>query len=568
MLLIDFETYYDTEYSLTKMPTSAYIRDPRFRVLGCAVHRTADAPQYLEPGEIQDYLHGCGEAVAVAHNAGFDGSIAWQEYGWRPELWLDTMLMARYAIAQGLLPAGLRTSLLALGAHYGMSKGDTAQAVDAGGQVLRDYALNDVAMTARVLRELCGAVPRHELELMDLHVRMQAEPVLSLDTVLLHELAQAEEIPGEVAAACRSRAQFVRLLEAQGVAVPTKTTPRGREAPAIAKADSFMVGLQQHADPVVRELARVRLSVASTIKESRARRLLEVGAPLPVPLLYYGAHTGRASGQDKLNLQNLPARGPAGRLRNAILAPPGHQLVVVDSSQVEVRVLAWLAGCEALLRAFRAGADPYRDFGSRRYGKAPEDITDEERKISKAAVLALGFGQGANGFLAYCERSQVPVTDPREARQIVEAYRHSYPEVPLLWRKAEADIARTGRQVLPSKRVLTYPGLRREGREMVYTKHAIFSKSRTGDTVKVWGGLATENLVQAVARDVVMWQTLQLRNKHRVVLSVHDEVVMVVPHERVEEALRDAEEAFARVPSWAPGLPVKGEAKAGAVYTK
>ena len=568
MLLLDFETYYDSEYSLTKMTTPEYLRDPRFRVLGCAVHRTGAPAHYLEPDEIGPYLARYTGEVCVAHNAPFDAAIAYQQYGFSPRRWVCTLMMARYCIAQGVLPPDLRVGLAALGTYYGMEKGNTAAAVAAGGQALRDYALNDLVITLKVLRELAPHVPALERDLIDLHTRMAAEPVLDLDVPLLQALSEGEAIPERLAAICRSRDQFARVLTAKGVTVETKPGKRG-DIPAVAKTDAFMQKLQHHPDPVVQRLAEIRLAVASTIKESRAQRLLAVGAPLPVPLKYYGAHTGRASGEEKLNLQNLPSRGPAGKLREAIRAPEGHQLVIVDSAQVEVRVLAWLAGCEDLLGAFRRGADPYREFGAKLYGCRPDEVTDGQRKIAKAAVLALGFGQGANGFLAYCERSGVTLEQGvTEAHSIVQVYRAVHREVPQLWTQCEQGVTRTGKQQLPSGRVLTYPGLRREGRETVYTKHSIFSKSRGGDTVKVWGGLATENLVQAVARDVVMWQTLQLREKYRVVLSVHDEAVMVVPHEQVEEALRDAEEAFARVPSWAQGLPVKGEAKASAVYTK
>lgn len=564
MILIDFETYFDSEYSLSKMPAPEYLRDPRFRVLGCAVQRLGGAPEWLEPDQVRDYLHGCGARVAVAHNAAFDASVAWAVYGWAPALWLDTMLLARYAVAQGTLPHGLRSGLAALGAHYGMAKGDTAAAVAAGGRALAAYALNDLAITARVLNALLPGTPGEELHLMDLHVRMQSEPRLRLDDALLRELVKGEQVPEAVAVACRSRPTFVRLLEARGVRVPTKTTPRGREAPALARTDRFMRELPEHPDPVVRALARVRLSVASTIRQSRAQRLLAVGAPLPVPLLYYGAHTGRSSGNEKLNLQNLP-RG--GGLRHALLAPPGYQIVSVDSAQVEVRVLAWLAGCEPLLSVFRAGADPYRDFGSRRYGKPPGEVTDLERRVSKAAVLALGFGQGTNGFLAYCARADVPLGGQDEAQAVVATYRAAYPEIPRLWQQCEANVLRTARQVLPSGRVLIYPELRREGREVLYTKPAIFSKRRDGDTVKIWGGLAAENLVQAVARDVVLWQALQLSKKYKVVLLVHDECVMVVPESEVAASMAAAEEAFARVPAWASGLPVAGKAKSGLHYT-
>lgn len=570
MLLIDFETHYTKEYSLKHMPTWQYLRDPRFECLGAAVYASGEAePRYLRGDALREYLQAHADQTAVAHNAAFDASVGWHWAGWRPKRWLCTQLMARYAISQGLLPPELGVSLKALGEHFGMAKGDTAEAVAAGGEVLEDYALQDLRILARLLQELGPKVPMMERDLIDLHVTMASYPVLDLDVGILEELAEKANIPDDLAKACRSRATFQKMLEARGVEVGTKISPRtGKPTPAIAKSDAFMRGLEHHPDPVVRRLAEVRLQVASTIKQSRAQRFLDVGAPMPVPLLYYGTHTGRASGQDKLNLQNLPSRGDAGRLRHALRAPPGHKLVIVDSSQIEVRMLAWLAGEEGLLKVFRQGGDPYRAFGARRYQTTPEKVTDEQRKVAKAAVLALGYGQGANGFLRYCEQYGVPVTQLHEAEAIVRDYRSAYPPIKRFWYACLDEATQTGRQRLTSGRLVTYPDMTNEGRDVVFQRHKIFSKSAGRDKVKLWPGLAAENRTQAEARDVVMWQTLVVAEQYPVVLSCHDELVAVVPDAQAEEAKRECERIFALAPPWAPGLPLAGEAKISPHYTK
>lgn len=570
MLLIDFETHYTKEYSLKHMPTWQYLRDPRFECLGAAVYASGEAePRYLRGDALREYLQAHTDQTAVAHKAAFDASVGWHWAVWRPKRWLCTKLMARYAISQGLLPPELGVSLEALGAHFGLEKGDTAEAVAAGGEVLEGYALQDLRILARLLQELGPKVPVMERGLIDLHVTMASYPVLDLDKNTLKELAEKANIPEDLAKACRSRATFQKLLEGRGVEVGTKVSPRtGKVTPALAKSDAFMRGLENHPDPVVRRLAEVRLQVASTIKQSRAQRFLDVGAPMPVPLLYYGTHTGRASGQDKLNLQNLPSRGDAGRLRHALKAPPGHKLVIVDSSQIEVRMLAWLAGEEGLLEVFRQGGDPYRAFGARRYQTTPEGVTDLQRKVAKAAVLALGYGQGANGFLRYCEQYGVPVTQLHEAEAIVRDYRSAYPAIKRFWYACMDEATQTGRQRLTSGRLVTYPDMANEGRDVVFQRHKIFSKTAGRDTVKLWPGLAAENRTQAEARDVVMWQTLLVAEKYRAVLSVHDEAVLCVPEEQAEQALADALGAFATAPPWAEGLPVAGEGQISDHYTK
>lgn len=567
-LIIDFETYFDKDYSLRHMPTAQYVRDPRFRVLGAAVGYAGAPSQYLEGPALGAYLQviDWSQTVAVAHNAQFDGLILAERYGFRPYLWLDTMLMARYAIAQGILPPDARTGLAWFGERYGRVKGDTAQAVAAGGQELRDYALDDWHNTDDALRELFPHVPPLELRLMDLHVRMATEAAFALDAESLRPAAEAS--PPPEAELLRSRDVFANALRACGVEPGTKTSARtGKASFAFGKKDEFMRSLERHPDPRVRMLHELRTGGASTILQSRAQRFLDVGGPLPVPLLYYGAHTGRSSGQDSLNLQNLPRSGP---LRNAIMAPEGHSLVVIDLSQIEVRVLAWLAGEQWLLDAFERDDEVYIRFAVKLYGGAYEErlarykdgdkAEKATRSVAKAAVLALGFGQGPGGFLAYCEGYNTPMDLPT-AERTVEVYRASHPRIVQLWRTLMTEATANKALRLPSGRLITYPGLRNEGREVVYDRHSIFSKSRTKrDTVKLWPGLCAENVTQATARDVVMEQTAKLAQRYRVALSVHDEAVLVVPTEQAEEARQFALGVFAEAPSWALGLPVKGEA--------
>jgi len=545
-------------------------------VLGCALESPNEVCEFLEPEQCEKaFAPLCTGAVAVAYNAAFDAAVAYKAYGWRPRFWLDPQLMVRYAIAQGILPATLGTSLAEVGEYYGYTKGDTAAAVDAGGEALAEYALQDLRIMEAIRADLQPRIPAMELALMDLHVKMNAYPRLELDTALLTELARKDDIPDDIAKACRSRDTFVGLLEQRGVAVEYKTTAKGHQAPALAKTDDFMTQLQNSDDPVVRRLAEIRLQVASNIKETRSQRFLSIGAPLPVPLLYYGAHTGRASGLDRMNMQNLPARGDAGRIRHALQAPAGHKLVICDSAQVEVRVIGWLAGCRRLLevaRAFDAGTGPdfYVSFAADTMfpGTPVDQVTPYQRKISKPPVLACGFAQQRRGLIGYASGMGVELSEG-EAQHAVQGYRQQYPEVVAYWNHTMNEVMQTGQQLLPSGRVLTYPDLRNEGREVVYSKHSIFSKAKTmRDDVKVWHGLLTENIVQAVARDVVMWQTLQLSRKWDVILSVHDEAVLCVPEDQADEAARDAEHWFATVPSWAEGLPVAGEAHISDHYMK
>ena len=91
---------------------------------------------------------------------------------------------------------------------------------------------------------------------------------------------------------------------------------------------------------------------------------------------YYAAHTGRWGGDDKINLQNLPSRGKNGKkLKKSIVAPKGYTIIDADSSQIEARVLAWLASQEDLVESFSAGEDVYVKMASKIYNKPEEEIT-------------------------------------------------------------------------------------------------------------------------------------------------------------------------------------------------
>lgn len=572
-LIIDFETYFDDSYSLRRMPTHEYIRDERFRALGLAYWRSTfptDTPGWAEGPQIKAMLDSLPYDVPwVAHNALFDASVLQERfrkpYQRRPKLWLDTMLMARYCIGQGILPPDLTVSLAALAEHFGLeAKGDTAGAVAAGGEALAEYARHDIYLTREILHRLLPHVPRSALLEIDRTIRMGAEPVLQIDRALCQQELDESEMDPELKKAVGSNAKFAALLEAKGVTPATKISPAtNKETYAFAKTDRFMQGLLVHDDPVVRFLAKARVQSKSNLRRTRAQRFMRTGNPLPVPLLYSAAHTGRPGGQDGLNLLNLP-RG--GRLRQAIHAPEGHTLVICDSSQVEVRVLGWLAGDDTLLadclRGDEGGPDVYVTYAAEEMFRKPaEEVTDEERTLSKPPVLACGYGQRERGLMAYAESMGIAMSRA-QAERGVGGYHRRYRGVVRYWDRAMDEIRRTERQELPSGRRLTYPNLRWEGRELLYDRPLIFSKLRKGqrDTRRVWHGLAVENATQATAWDIVSWQIQQLHARWKVVLTPYDEVVLCVPEAEAEDALAEALHWFSEVPEWAKGLPLRGEA--------
>jgi len=327
-----------------------------------------------------------------------------------------------------------------------------------------------------------------------------------------------------------------------------------------------------------------RLGTKSTLEETRTERFIGIAdrGPLPVPLRYYAAHTGRWGGDDKLNLQNLPRKSP---LKHAIIPPRGYVLLDSDSSQIEARTLAWLAGQDDLVEAFDRGEDVYKIMASAIYGKAIAEITSDERFVGKTTILGAGYGMGAAKFQAQLKNFNVSI-ELAEAKRIIDTYRLTYPMIPELWKSAgqalkailQKQYTTLGRNdllkvegdngiILPNSLRLRYPNLRlhenEEGKaEIVYDT----KKGRAIIPNRIYGGKVVENVCQALARIVIGEQMLMIAKKYRVVMTVHDAIACIVPEAEAETAKEFVELCMRLRPAWAPELPLNCEAGYGQSY--
>jgi DNA polymerase len=392
----------------------------------------------------------------------------------------------------------------------------------------------------------------------------------------------------EVRARLASNPQFAAELEKHGVTPPKKVSlTTGKETFALAKNDEAFIELSEHDNPLIQQLCAVRLGTKSTIEESRIERFIGIGARnkgrLPIPLKYYGAHTGRWSGQDSVNLQNLPSRDKNKKaLKNALLAPLGHYIINCDSSQIEARVLAWLAGQDEVVSQFANGEDVYSIFATKIYNRPISKANPAERFVGKTCVLGLGYGTGAKKLqhtLATAQPINVSLPED-ECKRIVDLYRQENDKIPELWRECDRALEHlaswpSGTEEytlgqheavwvtpnglrLPNGLYIKYPKLQRGEKGFIYT-------SRKG-VQSLWGGAVVENVVQALARIIVGEQMLQMRDTYRPVLTVHDAAVCVAPTDKVQEAVEFIRQVMSTPPKWAPGLPVACEAKYGRSY--
>jgi DNA polymerase len=454
IVTIDFETYWDKDYSLSKMTTEAYIRDPRFEVIGVSVKlndQEVDWYSGADPGGFLHALDYSGKAI-LCHNTAFDGAIMSWHYGIKPKLWLDTLSMAR-----PLHSMTVGGSLKALAAYYKLGdKGDEVMRTiglrrkdftPEQMQAFAEYCIQDTNLTYRLFKKMARQFPQEELLVIDQTIRMYTEPKLVLDPVVLdaHMLAIHErkekllaKLGGEEKAKkfLMSNNKFADLLRAFGVEPPMKTSPTtGKQTYAFAKNDTQFTGLLLHPNPAVRTVVEARLGTKSTIEETRTQRFLEIAdrGPIPIMLNYYGAHTGRFSGGDKVNLQNLP-RG--GALRKALAAPDGHMVVACDSSQIEARLVAYLAGQDDLVQSFREGRDVYSEFASDVYNRPVSKADKVERHVGKTCILGLGYGMGPPKFQHSLATGFISVkVEDHEAQQIVSLYRNKYHRIQAFWNR-------------------------------------------------------------------------------------------------------------------------------------
>lgn len=595
-IYLDFETYYDVQLSLSKMSTVQYINHPDFKVWGVGI-KVEDGPTEWyneeETPEILSQIDWDNTAV-VCHNTLFDAYILTQYYGYKPAFYYDTAAMSR-----GLYPNMSASLANAVRRQFPndetMRKGE--ELVNAKG--VRDldpeldaqiggYCVQDVDLTYALFQDYITLYPDKELRIIDLTVRMFVEPKLMLDRGLLttykEEIAtrteQAIQASGTTREVLASQVKFKEHLESLGITVPTKKSPTtGKQIPAFGKNDSAYIQMC-NMYPEHNNIWEAREFVKSRIEETRAQRFIDSTNPdgtFSVPLRYYAAHTGRFGGSDKINLQNLP-RGST--LRRAIMAPEGQRLYIADLSNIEARMLAWLAKEHDLLEAFRTGRDVYCEFASQIYGRTITKDDKLERYVGKTAILGLGYGMGADKFKQTLKTGSpsVDVSDS-VAQQIVMQYRGMYPNIPRLWSGMKDALFQmiNPRSVgmmygpltikmraleLPNEMALNYPNLRFEAGQFIYNTDR--------DYVRTHGPRVTENVVQALSRLVITDQMLDIQSLPQVdiVLQVHDEIIAIGSKQDSDATMDQILEIMRTPPEWCGDLPLDAEGGVSKVYDK
>lgn len=616
-IFIDYESYYSNEYSLRKMDPCCYILDPRFECIGAAIKEGVDGESYWVDGDDLPLFFKDNKpehTALVSHNALFDACITAWKFDYVPRLTIDTLGIARAALGHKLKSLSLANVALALGIG---AKGNTihkvvgmnAAAIKQAGlyDSYIEYALNDADLCAEIYRKLVlsKVFPINELVVMDMVLRCAIQPQFLLDPNVLalhhHNIKTAkEQLLATVMMSASingkedlmSNDKFAGALRNLGVEPPMKTSPlTGKQAYAFAKTDPDFIELEEHDNPVVQALVAARMGHKSTLEETRTDRLISISrlqwpgtlqGKLPIPLRYSGAHTHRLSGDWSLNMQNLP-RG--GELRRAVIAPPGKKVVAADASQIEARMAAWICGQLDLVQQFANKEDVYSTFATKIFERPITKADKTERFLGKTCILGMQYGVGWVKFQktvklqSKAQSGQTIDLSDADAMRIVNLYRTTYAAIPAAWKMLNAAIATLagnggsfrfgpcvfskGEISLPSGMKLHYHNLRHEQDGWIY-EHG-------GKIKRIYGGSLLENIVQALARIVVMDAATRLRPKLarldiQLALQVHDELVYVVPDDLTHIVQKLLLDEMRTPPSWALDLPLDAEADCGPSY--
>jgi hypothetical protein len=590
LVAVDFETFYTSAYSVKELGHWAYCHDPRFHAYLVAAtdgERTCVcAPRQFPWATIAGRRW-------VSHNRDFDravferlrelGAITRETAG--PAEWFCSAALCAFLQFPRDLAGAVKAVLGQTLDKAPRSRAKGWNPMEDGflAVEMRCYAGRDALACLALWNHLERHWPAPERRLFELTSEMGRRGLaVDWDHVRASRLGLQELVTAMSAGLPWDRALSIKSFRAacqlEGVEAPASTS---------AKDPGFIEWADANPDSVgtgwARDMQRIRSAnrTARVLEAMEARRM--PGGRMAYELRYFGASTGRWSGGGGLNLQNLNRKTAEGvDLRRAIVAPPGRVLAVVDYSQIESRVLLYLAGDTEALRLFRENpdADAYEIHARSTMGYAePEPLKawcdrtgSGMRQLAKARVLGLGFGCGWRKFIEVARVMAGLDLTEEESKRIVKDFRASNSRIIDLWyRLHDACAARDGGNfAIPLPINQHDPGAKRF---LLYRDVAVRDDMITctvgGERIHVYGGLLAENWTQATARDVLACAWLRCADGGFVpVLSVHDELVFELPEASARQDLERITTLMEAPLPWAPHLPLKADGKLTPTYTK
>jgi DNA polymerase len=374
---------------------------------------------------------------------------------------------------------------------------------------------------------------------------------------------------------------FAKLLESLGVTPPTKISPTtGKQAYAFAKTDEPMQALLDHDDPRVVAAVSARLSVKTSLEETRTQTLIGYAqrGDFPIALRYYGAHTGRWSAESsgKVNMQNLPR---ASKIKTAIKAPEGYVLCGADLSNIELRLGLWLATQDDRIAQIVSGVDLYKDFSKDIFKVPYAEVSKEQRQVGKVSNLSLIYGTGPAKLREALRIMGGVRMELDEVKPIVKLYRERYHCVVDAWNSGEQALrAMAQHQSLPLFRGtclvegtkgirlpnglhMQYPGLRRLHNEDTGKPEWVFDSKHGPE--RVYGAKVFQACTQAIARCIMGEGLLKIQKFAPVRLTIHDSAYWLALEGEAQDSLDRGIACITAPVTYCPGLPLAAEGSFG-----
>ena len=624
VLCLDFETYFDTEYSLSKMSTIEYINDPQFELTGLGVLLTAVGepcePWFIKPRNIKHYLDTAplNQFTVLVQNVRFDITILQEHFNIIPKYIIDLKDLASHYDSR------MSHRLKDMAKLFGLKpKGDTMQfkslhwadMTPEQRKALAEYTITDVEDEINLFKILLPKLtnPIFELQLMrhTLDLWLHKRFTIDLDTAAKIKAQMRGKIASTIAASghtpkeLRSQKFVGYLQEAlpDGETVPMKRGKRGN-IPALAKTDKACQQLLVHPKKEVRDLiagkqgasewnAHVK-KVGSIVSQSIAN-----GGLLRVPLNYYGCHTGRWSGGEGYNLLNFTKRDRNGivtnplkkETRKILSAPDGYIFGICDSCQIEARIAFWLAEQQDMLDKFAKGEDLYSEYASKLFHEPVRKPRKDDppnvyfrldlmrNTIGKTNMLADQYGIGAIRFYGNCLAN--PVLRPlfnsgqydfKFCKRAIDLYRKTCYKVPQYWDKVEKAFRRVVRFPHLEVKVghVTFRNdhdtveIKLPSGRVLYYRHCKIDRK---GSIKwhhgtLWGGSILENIDQSISRCLLAFWILKCEEAGiSVQMHIYDDITTLLPEDQADELLAKQMEIMRSLPEWALGLPVGVEGK-------
>jgi DNA polymerase len=660
LVFLDWETRYEVgKYSIVGMGAQAYLLDDRFEAIGVAIQWPEDdLPKWYTDGDIDVQMDRLrreqDHTIVIQHNATFDGSILAWHYDVHPAELVCTIAMARslgLSLVGGLSLDSLAEQAIEQGyplPHKGK------EVIYASGKRRRDFTATELASYGRYCIDdtrICKALfdifiqhlapaemvfqsqvlrmyternltihrPTVEAELLRVRERRDAALDLVCERLGVQDKALLLQVVG-------SNPKMAEALELFGAEVPMKRSKAdpNKQTFAFAKTDPGLLDLLNHSVPEVAALVEARLGLKSSIEETRCETFLELEkmGPLPVPLNVSAAHTHRLGGSGSWNPQNLPSGRKTGQskaLKVSLNALPGYVLSGGDSSQVEVRVMAYIANDEQVLEDFRQGRCPYSTMALslwpdpaltagdvKKLAKSGDKVWKHRRQTAKTVLLGSQFGIGVKAFRDYAKVNEGMDLTWKESKVYVHGYRNARPATTRLWKTCDrvlhllADgkgvefggpngrlfVADPDHKVLGHKlpSIILPDGMRLHFPELEFvdvkewvdiidddTGAVLGREEQVRNKARFWtkkgkanipnfthGPKISENIVQAGAFAAMKFQAGLL--EYPLVFQEHDAHYVTSTIEQAPHALANLRWAMSQPPPWAPELPLSCEA--------